>query len=97
MGVFHWSQLVGNWVFFEGLKQCLQSRLRSVVVSQLVMVDWQNIKCLIFHQPSISLYLNLGNCPVIDLYSMLVTVPVLSNAVTVLSWLSTRTPPPDRP
>ena len=44
MGVFHWSQLVGNKVFFKGREQCLQSWLRSVVVSRLVAVNWQNIK-----------------------------------------------------
>ena len=44
MGVFHWGHLVGNYGFFEGREQCLQSQSGSVVVSRLVAVDRQNIK-----------------------------------------------------
>ena len=44
MGMFHWSRPVGNDVFLMGQEQCLQSRLGSVLVSQFVVVDQQNIK-----------------------------------------------------
>ena len=40
IGVFHWGSLVGNYRFFEGREQCLQSQLGSVVVSRPVTVDW---------------------------------------------------------
>ena len=49
MGLFHYSQLVGNWVFFVGREQCLQSWLGSVVVSWL------------FHRPWTNLYPDLGS------------------------------------
>ena len=44
IGVFHWSNLVGNLAFFKGAEQCLQSQLGSVVVSWLVELGRQNIK-----------------------------------------------------
>ena len=44
MGVFHWGRLVGNYRFFEGQEQCLQSWIGLVVVSRLVAVECQNIK-----------------------------------------------------
>ena len=44
MGMFHWSQLVSNEVFLDSREQCLQSQLGSLVLSQLAVVDWPNIK-----------------------------------------------------
>ena len=44
MRLFHWSYLSVTMDFFEGWEQYLQSCLGSIVVSQLVAVDPQNIK-----------------------------------------------------
>ena len=43
-GLFHWGHLAGNYGFYMGQEQCLQSWLGSVVISGLVMVGRQNIK-----------------------------------------------------
>ena len=39
IGPFHWGCLVSNYGFLEGWKECLQSRLGSVIVSRLDAVD----------------------------------------------------------
>ena len=44
LGVFYWGRLIGNYEFFKGQEQCLQSQLGSVVVSWFVAAHRQNIK-----------------------------------------------------
>ena len=66
----------------------LQSWLGSVVVSRLVAMNWQNIKHVSPTLPDFASGLWLqppGNCPVLDIYGLSVTLPVLSYTVTVLS------------
>ena len=83
MGVFHWSQVVGNYVFFDCWEQCLQSRLGSVVVSQLVEGSAKYQTCLIFHRPFPTLYFGPPEKhPVMIVYSLFDTLP-MSYTVTV--------------
>ena len=54
MGVFHWSRLVSNYVFFEG-------REGRLYFPGLATVDQQISICLIFRRPSTTLYPDCGS------------------------------------
>ena len=100
MGVFHWGRLVGNYGFIEGWEQCLQSQLGSVVVSQLVVVDQQNIKHVCYFTDPPQLCIGILALPTwkmscVSLYGLLDTLPqlvgsVLSNIVTILFGITFR-------
>ena len=48
MGVFHWDRLVGNYGFFAGWEQCLQSWLELLAFFWLVRLDRQNTKHVLY-------------------------------------------------
>ena len=83
MGLLHWGCLVGNYEFFEGREQCLH----SIVFSRLVGVNQQNMFDMSQTYPdSVSgPWLHPpDNRPVVDLYNLSDTLPVLSYTVTIL-------------
>ena len=73
MGVFHWSQPVGNLGIFQGLGAMFTESVRvgcNFLACLIGLTKYQT--CLIFHQPSMILHPDCG----------------FTHLETVLSWLS---------
>ena len=83
MGLFHWACLVGNYGFFAGQEQSLESvrmgcifyacpggspKISNMFDISLTLPD--SVSGPWLHPP--------GNCPVVGLYSLLDILPVLS-------------------